>query len=622
MARMVAPFAGSGQRAQGLLGAATCDAEPDSQIGAVSEIRSRAPEVSCGRGLAMTTTYRLRSTLALVAAVATACGTDDDIAGSDFGVPGADEWGPLDESSSGGAAGDETGEPVDDGVAGPGSLRRLTLAQYHNTLRDLLGEPLSFSSELGDVEPMREIGEYKSIAAARDGYSQADLSAHFDDAFATAGQVFDDADRRMLVVGCTPTEADDACVQEFVARFGRRAFRRPLEGDEIDRYVAVAVEATTQLDGSPWTGLHYATAAMLQSPSMLYLPEIGEPADTGGRVRYTSLEMASRLAFTLTGRGPDDALLDAGEAGALSDVEQIRAHAQRLLDDPRGRAAITEELVGEYLTLDALDGLGKDPEAYPKWNVAVAEAMREEARLVFDWGIFEEDLSLGDLLVNRTTFIDAQLADVYGMPEPEAEGFVRFDIPDNWMRVGVLGLGAFLAIQGKTHRTAPTLRGRFITSRLLCIDIAPPPPEASPLPDVPEGDGYQTMRERLQVHAGNPACEGCHNVMDPPGLALEHFDGIGAHRENDQGLALDVTGKIDGTPFDGAVELAGVLATHPSLRPCLAKQMFRYATGTKEQGSDLVDELAQLGDTADGNFRDTLVSVVTSEGFRHFRNDP
>lgn len=573
----------------------------------------------------MTTTQQLRSTFALVAAVATACGSGNDTANSDFGVPGADEWGPTDESSSGDPSGDETGEPVDDGVAGPGSLRRLTRAQYQNTVRDLLGEPITFSSELGDVEPMREIGEYRSIAAARDGYSQADLAAHFEDALATAGQVFDDADRRMMLVGCAPVAADDACAQEFIARFGRRAFRRPLEADELASLVGVSVEAASQLDDSGWTGLRYATAAMLQSPSMLYVPELGEPSDTGGRARYTSLEMASRLAFTLTGRGPDDALLDAGESGDLLDVEKVRAQALRLLDDPRGRLSITEELVSEYLTLEALDGLGKDPDAYPKWNEAVAVAMRTEAQMVFDWGIFEEDLSIGDLLVNRTTFVDPQLADVYGMPEPEpnpdGNAFARVDIPDNWMRVGILGLGAFLAIQGKTHRTAPTLRGRFITSRLLCTDIAPPPPDVSPLPDVPEGDDYQTMRQRLEMHAGNPACSGCHDVMDPPGLALEHFDGIGAHRETDNGLVLDVSGEIDGMPFDGAVELAGVLASHPALRSCLAKQMFRYATGTKEQGSDLASELEQVGDGADGNFRNTLVAVVTSDGFRHFRNE-
>jgi hypothetical protein len=552
------------------------------------------------------------------------CSVGEDMAG-----PFADEetepangntWDPVgDESGSEGA---DTGAPEEDGIAGSGALRRLTVAQYENTVRDLLGEPLVFSAGLEDVIPLLDNGEYMSVAAARDGFSQNAIHAWFTGTLATVQPVFDDADRRLALVGCTPATADDECARSFLASFGRRAYRRSLASEEIDLLVEVATTAQSELAGSPWTGLHYATATILQSPSMLYIPEIGEPVD-GNRHRYTSVEMASRLAFALTNRGPDVALLDAGESGELVDPAKIRMHAQRLLDDPRGRTSIVEDMFGQYLNLRALDGLGKDPEQYPKWNTGVAAALREEARLLFDWAIYEEELTLPELLVNRTTFVDAQLADLYGMDAPQGDGFARFDIPDDWQRIGLLGLGSFLAINGKSGRTAPTLRGRWIQFRVLCKDdLEAPPPDVEPLPEIPADGEHQTMRERMEQHTAAPVCQTCHMHMDPPGFALENFDGIGGHRQTDNGLELDVSGTLDGVAFDGPVELATVLSDHPELRGCFARQIYRYASGTSERNNDeLVASLVAIGDETDANVRDLLVELVASEGFRHFRSE-
>lgn len=554
-----------------------------------------------------------------LATLASGCNGVDTTAGSPSpdDDDGATGWDVADDGSSGSDDGvPPSGEP---GVAGPASLRRLTLTQYQNTVRDLLGDEVAFSPDLGDVQPVPDSAEYQSVAAARDGFTQNQLAAWLLGTLATVQPTFDDPVRRFALVGCAPADAGDDCAREFLARFGRRAFRRPLAPDEVDRLVEVATTAQVELQGDAWTGLHYATATILQSPSMLYIPEIGEPDEGRDRRRYTSLEMASRLAFALTNRGPDAPLLDAGEAGDLLDAERVRAHAERLLDDDRGRASLVDDFFGEYLRIDGLEGVGKDPAVYPKWNQAVAMAMREEAHRVLDWGIYQEGMTLADLLVNRTTFVDAQLADIYGMSIETGEDFVRFDIPDNWARVGLLGLGAFLAVQGKTGRSAPTLRGRLVTSRLLCIDVPAPPADVPPLPAQPEGDEHQTMREMLEQHVQDPSCASCHALMDPVGLALENFDGIGAHRPTDHGLPLDLTGVVDGRAFDGPVELAVVLAEHPALASCLARQMFRYATGTTEQGDDLVAVLDDLAESTDGDVRALMLEIVSSEGFRFFR---
>jgi hypothetical protein len=501
-------------------------------------------------------------------------------------------------------------------IAGAINLRRLTRAQYVNTVRALIGPDAQVSADVAELSthPDNDL-EYRSMAAAREGFNDAEVQALFDGALTALDSIFGDPAARSSLVGCTPASVADSCVQSFITRFGRRAFRRPLTPEEIARYLDLAQTASA-LDQGVWSGLEYAVAALLQSPSLLYLPETGEPdPDHASRRRYTSGEMASRIAFALTNAPPDDALLDAADQNLLVLPAEVERQAARLLATPQARDAVIDGWFAEYFNLDALAGLGKDASIYPTWSSSLAASMGEEVRRVVGLAVFDEEADFSTLFESRTTFVDAALADLYGLAAPEGTGFSRVQIPDNWDRVGLLTTGAFLAINSKSSRSSPTMRGRFIMERLLCTSVPPPPPNVPPLTNTSSTSGPETMRQRLAGHRTNPACSGCHSLMDPPGLTLEHFDGIGAFRIDDGGLALDVSGSIDGTSFDGSTGLAHTLAHDPHVPACLAVQAYRYMTGDHGDGSRVALEAIGGGQN---KVRALLAAIVKSDAFRYF----
>jgi Protein of unknown function (DUF1588)/Protein of unknown function (DUF1592)/Protein of unknown function (DUF1595)/Protein of unknown function (DUF1585) len=539
----------------------------------------------------------------LAAAVAVFLGCDDptsDPAGTP--LPRA----PLTDDDAGAAA----------AAAVPGlGLRRLTRAQYENAVRTLLGGAATFSPDLSEVKVSLQAAqvEYTTEAATRAGFSAVDVDALFDSAMATVGPLFADSAKRAALVGCTPAAADDACARAFVAKLAHRAFRRPVEDAEIGRYLTLSADAAKGLGGDPWQGLAHAVAAILQAPSLLYVDEVGEPDPANdGRTRYTSLEMGTRLALALTGTLPDETLLAAAESGALTGADAVRAQASRLLATDAARTNLVSSFFQEFFNLGAMEGVGKDTTVFPQWNAALGASMVEELRRTLDDGVFGADLDFASMLTRRVTFVDAPLAAVYGLPAPSGPGFQKVTIPDNWARVGLLGAGAFLAINAKPARTSPTLRGKFIAERLLCTPIAPPPANVPELDREDAGSAPQTLRQRMEAHGKNPACSGCHKVMDPPGFGLEGFDAIGAFRETDNGLPIDATGTLDGVSFDGPPALAKALAQLPRVSACLSQQAFRYLAARTAAPGALDDVTRKAG----GHVRALVLELVTSDAFR------
>lgn len=238
--------------------------------------------------------------------------------------------------------------------------------------------------------------------------------------------------------------------------------------------------------------------------------------------------------------------------------------------------------------------------------------MVEEMRHTLDDSVFVSDLDFGSMIVRRETFVDASLANLYGLPAPSGPGFAKTTVPANWDRVGLLGMGAFLAINAKTTRSSPTLRGKFIAERLLCTPISPPPPNVPKLDAEDGGIAPQTLRQKMEGHGKNAACSGCHHVMDPPGFGLELFDAIGAARTTDNGLPIDASGAIGGVSFQGPATLAKALSQLPQVNACLSQQAFRYlAARTAAAGA--LDVITQK---AGGHVRTLMVELAASDSFR------
>jgi hypothetical protein len=491
-------------------------------------------------------------------------------------------------------------------------LRRLTTTQYLASIKTLLGVDTEALPPIEGVSPVAGFSAVgaSSSAVSSAGVGQFEIAARFlvDSAFANGLPAF---------VPCTPAGVDDAaCFTQFVSEFGRRAFRRPLSGDEVSRYSSLATQvATTSADATE--GLRAALSAFLQSPNFLYLPEIGEPdPEDASRVRFSNYEMAARLSYFLTNDTPDDELLAAAEAGTLTTLAGIQAQTERLLTSPAAHTMVTTFFDG-LLSLDALDTLSRPVEIFPLFTSNLAIAMKQETALVIDDLVFTRDEDYRGLFDQPDTFVNPELAALYGIPAPATAGFERVTLPPSSGRMGLLGHAGVLAVRDHSDATSPTKRGLFVLTRLLCRNLPLLPPANLQIPQPPTGN--LTAREKFEQHSADPVCAACHDYTDPVGLSLEHFDALGAYRETDHGLPIDDTGEIDGVTFQGLAGLAAVVRDDPALLPCLTQSLYSVGVGhlstefDRTSFSGLVDELASNG----GRIRPLIAALVTSEGFRY-----
>jgi len=556
-----------------------------------------------------------------------ACGTDSSQSGDqDMTATSSGTSAGSSETEggaeSGGSSGDteDTGEPSEPFVPGQQVLPRLTQRQYRNAVGDLLGSPLPAVELEPDTNPYL----FMSIGATSTSLSELGTQQYEEAADALTATVWDDAARRDALIGCTPVTADDACGQGFLADFGRRAFRRPLSADELARWTAVAVELSSGGSGPEAAdvhrGLRLAVAGMLQSPYFLYRVELGEEdPDDPSRLRFTGYELASRLSFLLWESIPDDELMAAAEDGALLDADGLEQQARRMMADPRTRLSV-QAFFGQYFDLARLDGVSRDPALYPDFSPTMAKSMRTEVELLVEDLIYRQDADIRQLFSTRSTFVNTELAELYGITAPDGASEISFapaDLPADGPRAGMLTLGAFLSMNAHETETSPTLRGKYLRERVLCMEVPAPPDDTDTnVPDPIEGG---TLRERLEQHRSDPACAACHAFIDPPGFLFENFDSAGVFRTTDNGHPVDTTGELDGVPLANASELADILAENPFVGPCVVKQLFRHTNGRLETDGEqpALDDLSDRFSDRGHRFSELLVELVRHESFRY-----
>jgi hypothetical protein len=537
--------------------------------------------------------------------------------GGPAGGPGGgsdDDGAPTTSASDG----DTDDEPADVFEPAPVRLRLLLARHYHNAIRDLLGEAAAAQAS----PPVdTALNGFEAIAAAQVSLGDAAVELYEKSGRAVAAEAMKDPARIADLLGCTPTGPDDvACHRQFVTRFGRLAWRRSLTVEEIDLYTGVASNAALEL-GNFDAGVESAIATFLQSPFFLYQVEVGDPdPDHPGTRILSSVEMATRLSFFLLDTTPTAEILTLAEDGGLATPEQVRAVAEVMVEVPAARLALGN-FYAEVLRLRTIEALAKDPATFPSFSPALAAAMRQETLALIDDVAFTADGDFRDILDAPYTFANGPLAFHYGLvPDPAALGDVwqRFDLPVDGKRGGILGQAAFLSSYAHVSSSSPTLRGKFVREILMCQGMPAPPNDV--VTELPEGVEYKTMRDRLQQHMTDPNCAGCHSLMDPIGLGLENFDGIGSFRLIENGVVLDTSETIMGLgDFDGARQLGTLLRDSPDVTRCLVRNLFRHATGHLELSSEK-PALTAVDDgfeAAGYRMKDLLVDLVTSPAFLH-----
>lgn len=411
--------------------------------------------------------------------------------------------------------------------------------------------------------------------------------------------------------------AFSACVTDWLTDLLPRAWRHPVDDPtERDRLVTL-FEAASDAWG-PRTGLRVVLEVVLQSPRLLYrVEDTALDAAPGDIVPLDDHELASRLSYFLWGTMPDDTLFAAAEEGRLTTPAGLEAEATRMLADPRA-AEVVDLFFEEWLELDHLDDAEKDLTVYPDWTEDRPASFREET-LRFVRTVWEEEgASFETLLTADWTIADAELAAFYGYPD-EGSDWARVD-RDPSQHAGILTQGSFLASRARSDASSPIHRGMFIRGALLCHVIDAP--DASLEIVVPDPDPDATTRELLEQHRADPACAVCHDLIDPPGLAFEHFDGIGRWRTTENGLPIDATTDLTGTDvngfIDGAADLGQALTRSTMVRECFARQWFRFAHGRREAEADICEiEDAAATFAADRLDMESLVlATVASPAFR------
>jgi hypothetical protein len=501
----------------------------------------------------------------------------------------------------------------------PVHLLRLTRGQYLATVVDLLGPGLTLPTDLEVDTPLHG---FSTVGAGTLTIGPRAVEQYEGAALSLASQVFADTTRREALVGCAPSGPEDPCVDAFLARFGRRVFRRSLEPDERAAWRA-AFEAAWAVFRDPWPALETAVGGLLQSPNFLYRVEVGVPDDgaAGARRRLTSVELAARVSYFLWGTTPDDALLDAAERGELDTLAGLEREARRLLASPRARAGLRQFFV-EHLRLTRLDGLTKNAAAFPQLTPTLGASMRREVEALVDALALAPGADVRALLDTREAFVNGELARLYGLPDPGAAGdaLVAATHPPRSPRAGLLTTAGFLALNAHASVSSPTLRGKFIQQYLMCQEIEPPPPGVTTeLAEPDPSAAPQSLRQRLEaLHLNTPACAGCHLRMDPLGFALESFDAIGAYRTTDNGVPVDTRGYLDGEPFDDARGLAALIKGDPRFPACLARMTYRYAVGHRETAGEAVvlRALAERFRDVGHQYPELAIAVITSDGFR------
>jgi Protein of unknown function (DUF1592)/Protein of unknown function (DUF1588)/Protein of unknown function (DUF1585)/Protein of unknown function (DUF1587)/Protein of unknown function (DUF1595) len=459
-----------------------------------------------------------------------------------------------------------------------------------------------------------------------------------------------DSPSRRRIFTCRPTaeSEESACAREIIKRLATQAYRGVVPGDDLADLLRFYQDGRKKADFE--SGIRLALQAILANPRFVFRleqapPTLGHPAalknapqgprhahpnalenarwgprlGAGQTYRISELDLASRLSFFLWGTVPDQELVSAAANGALKTTLGLDKQVRRMLADPRAEALATR-FAAQWLRLQDIKKNRPDPLLYPQWDDTLADAFRRETELFFD-SLVREDRNMLDLLTADYTFANERIAKHYGIANVMGNRFRRVLLTDPARR-GLLGHGSILQLTSIADRTSPVLRGKWVMEVLLGTPPPPPPPN---VPDLEETKGVKdarllSVRERMEEHRANPACNSCHRLIDPLGLALENFDPSGKWRIKDNGVPVDPTGVMyDGTNISGPEDLRQALMKHSeAILLSFTESLMTYALGRQVEHYDMPAVRTIVRNAAkNGNKMSSFISgVVRSDAFR------
>ncbi len=522
-------------------------------------------------------------------------------------------------------------------------LKRLTKVEFLNSVRDLLekGQAFELAAQVlgsANLVPTDNLGDFTNMD---DTISQGHVNGYYQ----IASQVRNYFERNSVVFSsfinsyANCTQNNETCLRNFITEFGLRAFRRPLQPAEVERYVRV-------LDPSARQSFSEIVFVFLQSPQFLFHIETEGSGLAGNEnaLQLSPYELVSRLSFALVSTTPDDTLLNMAANGSILSESGKEQALNHILNNRTAEVQATfKDFYSQWLKTRSFASFQFNPSS-TKYDAFLAgatpriEDMISEVDDLMNYYTFESSGSIHDLLTSPFSFArSTELANIYGVSSWDGDYQNLQRLPAN-ERSGLLTRAFFMV--SPNDESHPIHRSVFIRRQLLCETIAPPPdtlPADALLP--PEHDPSLTTRQRFEQKTSSSSCMGCHSVINPVGFAFEAYDGIGRYRQfervfEDDGrfteLPLDtqVEPKIDfqsSQQVNGPIELTQLMADSGKVDACFAKQLWRYTHKRRERPQDncSVLDMAQTSAREGGGLLETLKKVISTDTFtrRYWGNE-
>lgn len=503
-------------------------------------------------------------------------------------------------------------------------MRRLSETQYKRSIEQIFGSDIAVP---GRFEPsVREEG-LLAIGDSKVVVTPAGFEQHAIRSREVSAAVLTEA-RRKTALQCEPRSAnafDEPCAKQFLGKYGRLLFRRPLTAREMDSVMSVTRVATEKSDDF-YKGLESGLARLLISPPFIFRMETTEPDPDSDGVRLDAYSLASRISFLLWDAPPDDELLDAAASGGLRKASELERQVDRMMASPRFEQGV-RAFFSDMFAYDLFSGLSKDNALFPLFSPQLRDDAEEQSLRTIVDHLLAKKGDYRDLFTTKNTFLSRSLGALYGIPvaSEAVDGWMPYAFGADDPRAGVLTLPAFLMLDPSHEgRSSPTIRGKTVRELFLC-QIVPPPPGNVNFDVVQDTSNpiHKTARDRLVAHATNPTCAGCHKVMDPIGLAMENYDAVGLYRTHENGVEIDASGTLEGKSYRGLIELEKVLAESRAVPACLVKRVYEYgvgrptARGEREWLTKLTDRFGRDG----YEFPALIRRIVTSKAFQAVSKD-
>lgn len=513
-------------------------------------------------------------------------------------------------------------EPVSTG--GPATMRRLNEAQYKRSIEQVFGGdivvPGRFEPSVRE-EGLLAIGDSK-VVVTPGGFEQHAIRSREVSAAVLAEP------RRKAALQCEPRSTsafDEPCARQFLGKYGRLLFRRPLTEKEMDSVLNVT-RVATEKSGDFYKGLESGLTRLLISPSFVFRMETTEPDPDSNGVRLDAYSLASRISFLLWDAPPDEELLDAAASGAIRKQAELEWQVNRMMASPRFAQGV-RAFFSDMFAYDLFSGLSKDNALFPIFSPQLrSDAEEQSLRTILDH-LLAKHGDYRDLFTTKNTFLSRSLGALYGVRVDNRafEGWMPYTFGADDPRAGLLTLPAFLMLDPSHEgRSSPTIRGKTVRELFLCQTVPAPPGNVNF--DVVQDTSnpiHKTARDRLVAHSTNPTCAGCHAVMDPIGLAMENYDAVGLYRTHENGVEIDVSGTLEGKSYRGLIELQKVLAESRAVPACLVKRVYEYgvgratARGEREWLTNLTDRFGREG----YEFPALIRRIATSRAFQVVSKD-